>query len=145
MRESREPLIARFVTRLNFSIRSFAFLVIALSLMVRAAIPAGWMPSGERAFEVKICAGIEMQTAWLDKSGKLHKTDPSKKSDGGHNSKQDCAFASLATQGIAAQSLDVVPSDRAQQNLPYLASANVAVGRGLAAPPPPSTGPPTLV
>lgn len=111
--------------------------------MVRAAIPAGWMPSGERAFEVKICAGIEMQTAWLDKSGKLHKTDPSKKSDG--DSKQDCAFASFALQGIVGYAHNIAFLDNSYAVPIFAASGNVAVGRGLAAPPPPATGPPALV
>lgn len=123
-------------------LRPVALTLIALALTMRALIPAGWMPTvGEKGFTITICAGGEMQTMWMDGQGKLHKADPSKKKDGGSGG-QDCPYASLAAAALPAMApgADIV-AIAAEQNDAPLPSA-VAIGRGLAAPPPPATGPP---
>lgn len=123
-------------------LRPFALALIALALTVRALIPTGWMPVvGEKGFAITICAGGEMQTMWMDGQGKLHKADPSKKKDGG-TSGQDCPYASLTAAAIPALSgyaaIVPVPAESERAGLP----GEVAIGHGLAAPPPPATGPP---
>lgn len=118
-------------------------MLLALSLMARVGVPTGWMPSGERAFAVKICAGIEMQTAWLDRDGKLHKTDPSKKDHEGEN-KQDCAFAGLASHAVLGNEGAVALVRPFPFGATVSQPAAASIGNGLAAPPPPATGPPSL-
>lgn len=102
------------------------------------------MPSDDQAFALKICAGMEVQTVWLDRDGKLHKTDPSKKSHEGDN-KQDCAFAGLASQAILGDGENVALVHYEKSGAVASHPVAVAIGRGLAAPPPPSTGPPILI
>ena len=121
---------------------SAAVWLLLLSLLVKAAIPAGWMPSAEKAFAVTVCAGADTHVVWLDKNGKTHKEDPAKEKSSHHD---PCAFSGLA--------MDMDRSgDPADVDVPMVETKNsdliqrsVGVGRGLAAPPPPSTGPPVLI
>jgi hypothetical protein len=115
--------------------------LLALVLLARAAIPAGWMPSfAGGAVSISVCTEAGRTTMWLGSDGKVHKADPSR--DGHKDS--PCTFASLASAAdvplvevfdFPATPLDVLSS----------ASQTVAVGRGLASPPPPQTGPPALI
>jgi hypothetical protein len=130
------------VTRAFSPCRNIAAAFIVLALAIRVIIPAGFMPSSERSFALTICAGMDTQTVWMDKSGKLHKEDPSKGKSVDH---QPCAFA-----GVPLAS--AVPPSDIQFAMPHLALAvpvlverEVRVGAGLAAPPPPAIGPPSLI
>jgi hypothetical protein len=113
-----------------------------IAIAARGIIPAGWMPTGERSFEISICTGMEMQKAWLDSEGKVHKQDPTKKDA---REKQPCAFSGLAMAtpfaGAVAVPHPAVPLGAAHDGKNQL----VSIGRGLAAPPPPATGPPSLI
>jgi hypothetical protein len=120
-------------------------LLIAIALIaiaVRGLIPMGWMPTGERGFAITICAGVDTHKVWLDSKGKLHKQDPSKKAA---PDPEPCAFGAMAMAAdLPAHSAPAFAAMRpAAVMLPpdYLTS----VGRGLAAPPPPATGPPILI
>ena len=122
----------------------FVLALLAFALAVRAIVPTGWMPTGERAFAITICAGIETQTVWMDRSGAIHQTDPSKPEHQDEAAKEGCAFAGLTLPMLAAPlAFDFEAGGHADAvllSLPY----EIAIGRGLAAPPPPSTGPPVL-
>ena len=107
------------------------------------AVPAGWMPSmvaGKAT--ITLCTGAGMVEAWVDADGKIHKESPAKKGAGD----QPCAFAGLGASADVPM-VDVVPL--AQSFAPQLIRNNkatsVAVGLGLAAPPPPATAPPALI
>ncbi|MEP7349330.1 MAG: hypothetical protein ABI668_05180 [Sphingorhabdus sp.] len=119
-----------------------AYLFILLALAIRVAVPSGWMPSGERGFALTVCAGMDTATVWIDAQGKIHKEDPSKGKSIEH---APCAFAG------ATAAVDHPPADFAVTKLadrfevPIFASSAVAVGTGLAAPPPPAIGPPNLI
>lgn len=117
--------------------------LLGLALLTRALVPAGWMPTGKQAFAVTVCTGMDTQTVWIDRDGTIHKSDPSKKPHDG-DGKQDCAFAGLGTPGVAADAADFSAVAQAESTELPLPVAAVAIGRGLAAPPPPSTGPPLL-
>jgi hypothetical protein len=130
------------VIRATSPFKNIAAAMIVLALAVRVVIPSGFMPSVERSFALTICTGMDTQTVWLDKSGTLHKEDPSKSKSVEH---QPCAFAGTAIADDASV-------DNLHGALPPLASAvsafhsiEVSVGTGLAAPPPPATGPPSYV
>ena len=56
-------------------LRKFAAVFILMALAMRVIIPSGYMPASERGFALTICAGMDSQTVWMDKSGKLHKED----------------------------------------------------------------------
>jgi hypothetical protein len=119
-------------------------LLIAIALFavaVRGLIPMGWMPTGERGFAITICTGVDTHNVWLDSKGKLHKQDPSKKLA---PDPEPCAFGALAMAAVLSDiSSSDIPAAKMAAALgcfDYL----VSIGRGLAAPPPPATGPPIL-
>jgi hypothetical protein len=90
-----------------------------LALAVRMIIPTGWMPSvvaGKAT--ITLCTGAGMVEAWVDADGKIHKDSPTKKSANDQPS---------------------------PQSVPVAVLTGVAIGLGLAAPPPPAIGPPTLI
>ncbi len=121
-------------------LRKFAAIFILMALAMRVIIPSGYMPSSERGFALTICAGMDTQTVWMDKSGKLHKEDPSKGKAIEH---QPCAFAGAAiTVDFPATALQIAMAPVALA-APVFAKREVSVGAGLAAPPPPAIGPPS--
>ena len=128
--------------RASSTFRNIAAALIVLALALRVIIPSGFMPSSERGFALTICTGMDTQTVWMDKSGKLHKEDPSKGKSVEH---QPCAFAG------AAMAADVLSADfqvamaPVALAIPVFAKREVSVGAGLAAPPPPAIGPPSYV
>jgi hypothetical protein len=123
-------------------LRNFAAVFILMALAMRVIIPSGYMPSAERGFALTICAGMDTQTVWMDKSGKLHKEDPSKGKSVEH---QPCAFAGAAIAGnFPAAALPVAMAPVALA-IPAFAKREVSVGAGLAAPPPPAIGPPSYI
>ena len=128
--------------RASSPFRNIAAALILLALALRVIIPSGFMPSSERGFALTICTGMDTQTVWMDKSGKLHKEDPSKGKSVEH---QPCAFAG------AAMAADVLFADfqvamaPVALAIPVFAKREVSVGAGLAAPPPPAIGPPSYV
>jgi hypothetical protein len=130
------------MTRTSLIGRKFAAMLVMLALAVRIAVPSGWMPSTDRAFALTVCKGFDTQTIWLDKQGGLHKQDPSKGKAVDH---APCAFAASATDiGPLPNSASFVAFN-GQHYVPPLAAHYVFIGNGLAAPPPPATGPPHLI
>lgn len=128
--------------RASSPFRNIAAALILLALALRVIIPSGFMPSSERGFALTICTGMDTQTVWMDKSGKLHKEDPSKGKSVEH---QPCAFAgaAMAADFLAADfQIAMAPVALA---IPVFAKREASVGAGLAAPPPPAIGPPSYV
>lgn len=113
----------------------------ALALAVRALVPAGWMPSAQGGRPtISLCTGAGMIEGWVDADGKIHKSSPDK---GGKNS-APCVFALLAL-GFAAVALGVFLAWAFDgSNAALFARRGLAIGQGLAAPPPPARGPPLL-
>lgn len=128
-------------------------LLLGCALILRALVPAGWMPAAGHGFAIEICAdganGAEAlrfaevaRRQFQERLGPAapHQRDGSGEQD--HAGKdQPCTFAGLAMPWTGTEAPVI--------NLPALAApvlrsapAAVAIGRGLAAPPPPSTGPP---
>jgi hypothetical protein len=126
------------VERVNRLLVAIALIAVA----VRGLIPTGWMPTGERAFEITVCAGADTHKVWLDSKGKLHKQDPSKRDA---PDPEPCAFSAIsmaaALPNIDAQDFAYAPPSALHAQPSYL----VSIGNGLAAPPPPATGPPILI
>lgn len=115
-------------------------LLAVIALAVRIAVPSGWMPSAERGFALTVCVGGDMQIVWLDKKGSLHEREPGQSIE-----KSDCAFAGSAPAmdlpTVAAASEKAV----ATQLTASIPQIRVSIGHGLAAPPPPATGPPSFI
>lgn len=121
--------------------RTLMIVFAMLALLARAAIPAGWMPSANgRAIAISVCSGEGRAVMWLDKTGRVHKSDPGQSDQ--HDS--PCAFASAA--GTAAVPLNLVQSLAIPVQMTLFAARHIFVpGQGLPAPPPPQTGPPLLI
>lgn len=121
-------------------LQRLALTLVALALLVRVAVPAGFMPTGGGRFAVMVCSGMNMPTAPAHAHSMTHKGEPAPaKSDD-----RPCAFAGSGAAWDAAQvatpdSIALRPTPAPQP--PRLA---VTIGQGLAAPPPPPTGPPAF-
>jgi len=130
------------VSRTFSPFRNLAAAVILLALALRVMIPSGFMPSSERGFALTICTGMDTQTVWMDKSGKLYKEDPSKGKSVEH---QPCAFAGTAMVADFLSAGSCVALAPVALAIPVFAKHEISVGAGLAAPPPPAIGPPSYV
>jgi hypothetical protein len=122
---------------------SWALPLILCALFVRMLIPSGWMPTVDSAgyTRISLCTGMGEQAAWIDAKGELHKSDPAKK----HQGNNPCVFASLgAALDAPHQALPDLLVATSRDNSGQL-PVSVAIGHSLAAPPPPSTGPPILI
>ncbi|MGK2911129.1 MAG: hypothetical protein ACSLE1_15205 [Sphingobium sp.] len=111
------------------------------ALFARAWIPTGWMPdSTSSGYTISLCTGMGAVTARVDDLGAVHKNKPVKSG----TDDQPCAFAGMFTiaalPDVSGSLAFVLPAMAVRAFLPVY---DVAIGRGLAAPPPPPTGPPT--
>jgi hypothetical protein len=120
-----------------------SLLFVAFALMLRILIPSGWMPTtgADGMVRISVCTGMGAETAWLDHDGKIHKDAPS----GGHHDPQPCGFGVLGLGLNESPALAVLLSAIATDVVALLALQTLVIGHGLAAPPPPSTGPPSLI
>ena len=131
------------MARCRDSRNSWLIAFVILALAVRMVIPAGWMPSfADSKMTITLCTSAGMVEAWVDADGKIHKESPAKKGLGD----QPCAFAGW---GGAAYAPIFEVASLAPPFAPQLIHKNspaaVAIGLGLAAPPPPATAPPALI
>ena len=114
--------------------------LILCALLLRIAVPAGWMPGADRGTPITICTGAGMAQAWIDGEGKVHKEGGPQQ---GHD--QPCTYSVLGMAAHAAPDAPAVAPVRIGELLVPGAQFAAAIGQGLAAPPPPSTGPPSLI
>ncbi|MFZ4747916.1 MAG: DUF2946 family protein [Sphingomonas sp.] len=123
--------------------RYASFALITVAMLLRLVIPAGYMPTTDAtgAIRISVCTGTGAQTAYVDRDGKVHKEAP----DGKHQDPQPCGFGALSV-GLATTLVATLVLPSVVANLAIIAAhAAPSVGKGLAAPPPPSTGPPSLI
>ena len=119
---------------------SLAWLFMAgLALAVRLLIPAGYMPGVNAAGPgLVICTG---QGALLINEDSSHA--PPSHQDGDGSASHDCPFAA-GGQALAAPLAEVIRVSAVEhQVLAETPAQNQRPGLGLAAPPPPTTGPPS--
>ena len=139
--------------RIDWRLNAGALLpVLLLCLLARGIIPAGWMPTfTAQGVSLVLCSGTAVEPASRpsahnqhgahadqDSSGKSHDDSDKSKHD---MANQPCSFAA-ATVDLPwpdAPAAIFTPTD---SDLQFDRFHAVALGRGLAAPPPPSTGPP---
>ena len=121
-------------------------LLLASALLLRLAVPAGWMPvSGADGTYLTICDGMAPQDSSAHTGmGAHHKALDHRGHDSGHDrGDHPCVYAGLGLALDAARlPVAVLPAALAVliQSRPHILAS---VGQGLAAPPPPSTGPPS--
>ena len=114
-----------------------AWIAIALlSVLARAIVPAGYMAAAERGPGFTICSS-QFAVAGAQKD-----VDPY---HSGKSSNASCPFAMLQLAVDTPVSPTIGAPVTAYSVTATSPELHLAPGRGLAAPPPPSTGPPTLL
>lgn len=122
--------------------------LLAFALIVKLLVPAGWMPVfGTRGVTLEMCSSYgppppALAKAMAQAAHRMAGHDKHKQHDKQAHD-QPCAYAGLSFAALDAEAptpLVAVPVTQALPPAPF----TVAIGRGLAAPPPPSTGPPAL-
>lgn len=131
--------MSRFRDHLNL----LPIALIACAMLLRVLVPAGWMPTTgpDGMIRVALCTGTGAQPAWIDRAGTVHTEMPG----GGDHDPQPCGFGSLGL-GLDARLIAALPLPAlAAEAVQPVARQALRIGGGLAAPPPPSTGPPSLI
>lgn len=122
-----------------------------LAMLVRAVVPAGFMLAeaqgvGGRYLTVTVCEGHgPAQVVDLD-TGKLIDPDqiPSDADGSKKQSPSPCVFAGASPLAEPLASIELVEF-AVVQDADFGVVRDVRPGRGIAAPPPPSTGPPSTI
>ena len=125
--------------RISLATQTRLSLLIALALLIRALVPTGWMPvAGPDGMHLTLCPGQGAMAHSMPgmKGGADHR--------GGALPDHPCAFAGLGLAADTAPPPLILPNRATPAVEPRRDQATVAVGRGLAAPPPPATGPPAF-
>jgi hypothetical protein len=133
--------------RLRHQLRHLAPCLMALALLARLIVPAGFMPmqGADGVTRIMMCSGAGPMTMPMPAMmmGSAHHGSDSK--GGAHEGDHACPFAGFAMAAHVADMAGALP--------PLFAVAAVAPGLivamrpglGLAAPPPPKTGPPLIL
>lgn len=112
--------------------------LLAFALLAKLLVPAGWMPVTDSRLRIELCSGMGAVTAWVDEAGNVHKDKPASPKAQDKPCTFAAASASVALPFAGAAALPaIIPA-----NLVFRAAGEVRIGQGLAAPPPPPTGPP---
>jgi hypothetical protein len=125
--------------------RILALAVLACAMALRMLVPEGWMPvSDGHGFRITMCTGSGPMDMTMAMPGMaMHQ------GKAGHAPQQPmqdhpCTFAHLGL-ALAEPTLPALAPPPAEAAEAIVARPfAVAIGHGLAAPPPPSTGPPLL-
>ncbi|MDE0879711.1 MAG: hypothetical protein OSB00_13780 [Sphingomonas bacterium] len=142
------------IRRLSLNHRMLMLALVALALAVRALVPGGWMvmPAADGAVRLTICTGtgpVEMtmpMTTAGQMSGQMSGMPHHGDTDGApSHPDRPCAFVGLGlASDLPTIDLPAAPARIIDRAAPGLA-AIATIGHGLAAPPPPQTGPPAFV
>ena len=120
--------------------KSLFAIAVLLALSLRILIPTGFMPTvSSHGIVVELCSGMSGKTVTIDIGKKSN-------GDGGqHNAENPCAFAAGLGHGLisAADLPTIQPFIFGLTIFVGTAIADLTISR-LAAPPPPSQGPPAL-
>ncbi len=125
--------------------RTIALALLACALALRLLVPSGWMPVVDATgLHLTLCSGsgpLEAPAPHPAMAGMAHHHHDHHDHGGPDH---PCAFAglglALAEPLLPAIALSVLSAEAQPDRRPTL----LTIGRGLAAPPPPATGPPTL-
>jgi hypothetical protein len=117
----------------------------ACAMLARALVPSGWMPvATAQGLRIVPCSGTGPMIA--RPSPMAHAMPGMHHEDAGHGTTavdHPCAFAGV-TPGVDSPALAIAPPPAFTRAVPSPTRTLVSVGRGLAAPPPPQTGPPAF-
>ena len=121
--------------------------VLLLCVALRGFIPAGWMPAfDQQGISLIPCSGLTppQPEPAAHEMHAMHHGDAARQHDGKSKhdtASQPCAFAAFAVD-LSREDFGTAFEPLAPAEPIFLPLVAVQVGRGLAAPPPPQTGPP---
>jgi hypothetical protein len=124
------------------ALRRIGLLLLALAVFARVLVPAGYMPSTDGAPGLVICTG---QGAMTLPVAAIPMKDHAPGDGHDHQADHACQFAAVATVADVAGTLPqpVLPF-ASFDAVGFAIVTAVRPGLGLAAPPPPKTGPPSF-
>lgn len=125
--------------RIRLTTHFLPLALVALALLLRAAIPAGWMPDSESGHWIRLCTTAGPTVAWLDHDG-----TPKEHPDG-TAADQHCTFSTLGAPLTPPEAPEPTASEPRNHAETTQFPTPVRIGAGLAAPPPPQTGPPLFL
>ena len=136
------------MTRRSDAWRRVFMTLAVLALAVKVAVPAGFMAAPRLAqspFALVLCTGQGAMVLGAD--GTLHKAgEPAKTPEGKSGHDTPCAFAGHGQGALTAALAVAAPVSFVAYRVAQVPeAADLAPGRGLAAPPPPNRGPPILI
>lgn len=118
--------------------RTWLGVVLALAIALKLMVPQGWMPDSRGG--LMLCSGkVAVATPVMAHGGHGRHDAPGKPT-----ADHPCAFAGLGMAAAPPPPLAAVIVPTMASDAPPITPVAVAVGRGLAAPPPPATGPPAF-
>ena len=134
--------------------RAVVLALLALILLASNVLPAGWMPDREAdgTFVVRVCSqGLTEAQRTRFEAIVQARVDHAMHGADQHSGDDHQAASDPCPYGVVANAFAVPPVsppmvepvEGIEADLPLLTS-NVGIGMGLAAPPPPSTGPPII-
>lgn len=122
--------------------RAWLSVVLALAVMLKLLVPQGWMPSPGGG--LMLCPD-QVPAAAAPMAHRGHHAMPAdQQPEHAMPDGERCAFAGLGLAAAPAAPMPVLALPRPLRTALVSRPYAVAVGRGLAAPPPPATGPPAL-
>lgn len=133
------------VTQVRRSHLPFVWLLLAAALLLRAAVPAGWMPTaGHDGVRIALCTGMGTEFLTLGADGHLHKEAPKPDSPKPNTLGDPCPFGLASAQAADLPPIILLPEALARLDAvvsPSFAQAARIARRSLR---PPARGPPTL-
>lgn len=128
---------------------SASLLLAVLALIFRIAIPSGYMVgtpgAGTGLPPLVICTGSGAMTVAADPAGAPAGGDHQKNPGQPGGSEHPCAFAAAAIGFEPPVLTDIAAPPAVADAPPPALPATQRPGQGLAAPPPPTTGPPSVI
>jgi len=138
------------------TMRRGGMVLLLLALVTRAMVPAGWMPS-TASFGLMLCNGAAAMPSFAEITRQrsdgvpfeialaraaIARAEGKTPAQPAPEEPHPCPFAAIAAV-LPAPTLDpIILPTGGLNDASVVTSSVVAVGRGLAAPPPPATGPP---
>lgn len=122
----------------------------AFALLFYVIIPQGYMidtkSNSSNGIAIKICNAQGVYDAFIDDKGEISFSKDKKQSqehdnNADENGNQHCNYSSFSNSNYINPFLEFNFASHQLENLPTIFDI-VGIGRGLAAPPPPKTGPP---
>lgn len=129
---------------------ALALVLACLAIVLRVIVPQGYMvaPTAQSgSFPIVLCTPQGAQTVEVDSEGRIVRSSSKAPADHPGNQKGDhpCAFAGFGGAFAAQAPMLVAAAGWRWVHQTLVLEPQTTPGRGLAAPPPPPTGPPLQI